>query len=371
MTAFARITDDHDALAFSVSPCAGFLYRFLLRLRPAGQAIEFEIEDFNHFVGNSRRRPFCKKWVKAAITQLESIGLVQVLKQFNAHCLKLVALHPQSLIENKISHDQKKSSPFSKKTSQKQPSNAYSLVPLHRENIENNKQPVVVEKKINTNVKDSTDAEFLALTNLEIVYESDRSIANVEKILKTDHSLASLDLVYENDNSLSSLEIASESQVFEKDDPVETIDSQEEEFSAPPKKNITNLLEKAEDAGVLLNPFVIGLIAKTEAEIVTNAIAALRESRRKGTVKNPTGYLVKAIQQKWQPMETKDPKSGYPHGFWDWYQKVIALGLVENVPASYLSRDRNGEPFVRLPIQDGSRPYLLKPWREAVVMLAD
>ena len=222
-------------------------------------------------------------------------------------------------------------------------------------------------KNIN-DVKKSTDAELLSLTELEIVYESYRSIASVEKIFKTDHSLPNLDLVYEDDNSLASLEIASESQVFEIDDLAEAIDSQEEKFSAPPKKNITNLLEKAEDAGVLLNPFVIGLIAKMGAEIVTNAIAALRESRRKGTVKNPSGYLVKAIQQKWQPMETKDPKSGYPHGFWDWYQKVVALGLVENVPANHLSRDRSGEPFVRLPIQDGSRPYLLKPWREAMVM---
>ena len=370
MAAFARITADHDALAFAVSPCARLLYRFLLRLRPAGQAIEFEIEDFNQFVGNYRRRPFCKKWIKAAITQLESIGLVQVLKQFNAHCLKLVAVHPQSSIENKTSQDQKKTSLFGQKTSQKQPSNAYSFVPIHRENIENNKQSVVVLKNIN-DVKNSTDTELLALTDLETVYESDRSIASVEKFFKTDHSLPNLDLVYEDDNSLASLEIASERQIFEIDDLAEAIDSQEEEFSAPPKKNITNLLEKAEDAGVLLNPFVIGLIAKTEAEIVTNAIAALRESRRKGTVKNPSGYLVKAIQQKWQPMETKDPKSGYPHGFWDWYQKVVALGLVENVPANHLSRDRNGEPFVRLPIQDGSRPYLLKPWREAVVMLAD
>lgn len=367
MAAFARITADHDALAFAVSPCARLLYRFLLRLRPAGQAIEFEIEDFNQFAGNYRSRPFSEKWIKAAIAQLESIGLVQVLKQFNARCLKLIALHPESSIENKTSQDQNKTSFFKKKTSEKQPSNAYSLVPIHREYRENNEQSVVVLKNIN-DVKNSTDAELLALTNLEIVYESDRSIASVEKICKDDNSLASLELVYENDNSLASLEIASESQVFEINAPVEAIDSQEEEFSAPPKKNIANLLEKAEDAGVLLNPFVIGLIAKTEAEIVANAIAALRESRRKGTVKNPTGYLVKAIQQKWQPMEAKDPSSGYPHGFWDWYQKAIVLGLVENVPANHLSRDRNGEPFVRLPIQDGSRPYLLKPWREAVVM---
>jgi hypothetical protein len=347
MTAFARVTRDHDILGYGYSPCARDLYRYLLRACPAGREFEFELEDFNEEVNLGRSRPFSLYWLKVSLKQLVEKGIVIIVKKFNACCYKLITLHPSQINDNKTQQD------FNENC-KTEPSNTHSLVPIHREYRENNEQSVVVLKNIN-DVKNSTDAELLHLTNLEIVYESDRSIASIEKICK-------------NDNSLASLEIASESQVFEINAPIEAIDSQEEEFSAPPKKNITNLLEKAEDAGVLLNPFVIGLIAKTEAEIVANAIAALRESRRKGTVKNPTGYLVKAIQQKWQPMEAKDPSSGYPHGFWDWYQKVIALGLVENVPANHLSRDRSGEPFVRLPIQDGSRPYLLKPWREAVVM---
>ena len=360
MTAFARVTRDHDILGYGYSPCARDLYRYLLRACPAGREFEFELEDFNEEVNLGRSRPFSLYWLKVALKQLVEKGIVIIVKKFNACCFKLITLHPSQINDNKTQQD------FNENC-KTEPSKTDSLVPIHIEKVENNKQPVVVLKNIN-DVKKSTDAELLGLTNLEIVYESDRSIASVEKICKNDNSLASLELVYENDNSLASLEIASESQAFEINALVEAIDSQEEEFSAPPKKNIANLLEKAEDAGVLLNPFVIGLIAKTEAEIVANAIAALRESRRKGTVKNPTGYFVKAIQQKWQPMEAKDPSNGYPHGFWDWYQKVIALGLVENVPANHLSRDRSGEPFVRLPIQDGSRPYLLKPWREAVVM---
>jgi hypothetical protein len=348
MTAFARVTRDHDILGYGYSPCARDLYRYLLRACPAGREFEFELEDFNEEVNLGRSRPFSLYWLKVSLKQLVEKGIVIIVKKFNACCYKLITLHPSQINDNKTQQN------FNENC-KTEPSNAYSLVPIHIEKIENNKQPVVVLKNINANVKKSTDTELLGLTDLEIVYESDRSISSVEKICK-------------NDNSLASLELACESQAFEINAPIEAIDSQEEEFSAPPKKNITNLLEKAEDAGVLLNPFVIGLIAKTEAEIVANAIAALRESRRKGTVKNPTGYLVKAIQQKWQPMEAKDPSSGYPHGFWDWYQKVVALGLVENVPANHLSRDRSGEPFVRLPIQDGSRPYLLKPWREAMVM---
>jgi hypothetical protein len=408
MTAFARITADHDALAFAVSPCARLLYRFLLRLRPAGQAIEFEIADFNQYVGLYRSRPFSEKWIKTAIAQLEGIGLVQVLKQFNAHCLKLIAVHPQSASENKTSEIRKNSSPFGEKTSKKGASKPDSAVPVHRENIENNKQPVVVEEKFSTNMESTTNTYVLGLTNLEIVADSDRSmtsleticksneslaslefveksneslaslefveeshdaLASLEKVCKSNESLAILEFVEENHNSVGSLEIVGESQTVEVTSLDNSTNMGEEKFSAPRQKESSELLKKAEDVGVILNPYVIGLIAKAEAEVVKNAIAALKEAKRKGTVKNPTGYLVKAIQQKWQPMEAKDSQSGLPHDFEDWYQKVIALGLVENLPPNYLSSDRNGEPFVRVRVPNGNCPYTLTPWREAMVLL--
>jgi hypothetical protein len=356
MTAFARITADHDAFALAVSPCARLLYRFLLRLRPAGQAIEFEISDFNQYVALYRSRPFSEKWIKTAITQLEGIGLVQVLKQFNAHCLKLIAVHPQSASENKTSEIRKNSSPFGEKTSKKEASNPDSAVPIHRENIEDNKQPVVVEEIFSTNVKSTANTDVWGLTNLEIVADSDRTVASFETVGKSNESLASL-------------EIVGESQTVEVTALDDSTNMGEENFSAPRQKESSELLKKAEDVGVILNPYVIGLIAKAEAEVVKNAIAALKEAKRKGTVKNPTGYLVKAIHQKWQPMEAKDSQSGLPHDFGDWYQKVIALGLVENLPPNYLSSDRNGEPFVRVRVPNGNCPYTLTPWREAMVLL--
>lgn len=369
MTAFARITDEHDLWTVYVSPCAGFLYRFLLRLRPAGQAIEFEFEDFNQHITRTHRRPFSQKWIQAAIAQLEEIGLIQVLKKFNSHCLKLAAVHPSFFTEEKAAELAQKPCPYSKETSQKEASNPDSVVPIHRENIENNKQPVVVGEVFSTNVESTTNADVLGLINLEIVADSDRSMTSLETICKSNESLAILEFVEENHDSLSSLEIVGESQTFEVtalDDPT---NMGEEKFSAPRQKDSSELLAKAEDVGVILNPYVIGLIAKATAEVVENAIAALKEAKRKGTVKNPTGYLVKAIQQKWQPMEAKDTQSGLPHDFEDWYQKVIALGLVENLPPNYLSSDRNGEPFVRVRVPNGNCPYTLTPWREAMVLL--
>ena len=395
MTAFARMTANHDLWAVYVSPCARFLYQFLLRLRPAGQAIEFEFEDFNQHITQTHRRPFSNKWIKTAIAQLEEIGLVQILKKFNTHCLKLVAVHPNFFSDEKAAQLAQKPCPYSRETSKKGASNPDSAVPIHRENIENNKQLVVVEEIFSTNVESTTDTDVLGLTNLEIVADSDRSmtsleticksneslaslefveesnesLASLETICKSNESIASLEFVEESNESLASLEIVGESQTVEMTSLDNSTNMGEEKFSAPRQKESSELLKKAEDVGVILNPYVIGLIAKAEVEVVKNAIAALKEAKRKGTVKNPTGYLVKAIQQKWQPMEAKDSQSGLPHDFGDWYQKVIALGLVENLPPNYLSSDRNGEPFVRVRMPNGSCPYTLTPWREAMVLL--
>jgi hypothetical protein len=378
-----------------VSPCARFLYQFLLRLRPAGQAIEFEFEDFNQHITQTHRRPFSNKWIKTAIAQLEEIGLIQILKKFNTHCLKLVAVHPNFFSDEKAAQLAQKPCPYSRETSKKGASNPDSAVPIHRENIENNKQPVVVEEIFSTNMESTTNTDVLGLTNLEIVADSDRSmtsleticksnesiaslefveksnesIASLETICKSNESIASLEFVEESNESLASLEIVGESQTVEMTSLDNSTNMGEEKFSAPRQKESSELLKKAEDVGVILNPYVIGLIAKAEVEVVKNAIAALKEAKRKGTVKNPTGYLVKAIQQKWQPMEAKDPQSGLPHDFGDWYQKMIALGLVENLPPNYLSSDRNGEPFVRVRMPNGNCPYTLTPWREAMVLL--
>jgi hypothetical protein len=389
------MTANHDLWAVYVSPCARFLYQFLLRLRPAGQAIEFEFEDFNQHITQTHRRPFSNKWIKTAIAQLEEIGLVQILKKFNTHCLKLVAVHPNFFSDEKAAQLAQKPCPYSRETSKKGASNPDSAVPIHRENIENNKQPVVVEEIFSTNMESTTNTDVLGLTNLEIVADSDRSmtsleticksnesiaslefveksnesIASLETICKSNESIASLEFVEESNESLASLEIVGESQTVEMTSLDNSTNMGEEKFSAPRQKESSELLKKAEDVGVILNPYVIGLIAKAEVEVVKNAIAALKEAKRKGTVKNPTGYLVKAIQQKWQPMEAKDPQSGLPHDFGDWYQKMIALGLVENLPPNYLSSDRNGEPFVRVRMPNGNCPYTLTPWREAMVLL--
>jgi hypothetical protein len=342
MTAiFARITAQHDALAFSITPCARLLYRFLLRARPAGNAIEFWVKDFNEFVANYRRRPFCKRWIKKAIAQLEQIGLVKIITRYSHRCLKLVALHPGQIDEltdsdlpppgmRELVQTVNKNSTLCNKNSTKTTSNPYSAVPTYRDNLENNK-PVVVKSYICSEGKEpKQDGE--KLSQAELVYEH----PEVDQTTSTN-----------------------------------PVGLGEETFSAAPTKTLEpqcnqDLVNKAEDLGVRLTPYLIRLITQSSAEVVKNALDALSESRREGKAKNPSGYLVQAIKQRWQPKQAKHPSETFPDGFLVAYGRLIDQGIVEDLPPRYLPRDRNHQPMVRVKTPGGLRPYELRPWREVI-----
>lgn len=340
MTAiFARITAQHDALAFGITPCARLLYRFLLRTRPAGNAIEFWVKDFNEFVTPHRKRPFCKRWIKAAIAQLENIGLVKVITRYSHRCLKLIAYHPGQYddLENPDLPPPEvqesflivnKNSTLGNKNSTKTTSNPHSAVPTYRDNLENNK-PVVVENFVFSEVKNAKEGNQ-DLDHLEIT-------CNQPEVIQAA--------------------------------PVDPVSQGEENYSAAPPKTLEpqknqDLVDKAEDLGVRLTPYLIRLIVHSSAEVVKNALDALLESRREGKVKNPCGYLVQAIKQGWQPKQPKNPSESFPDGFLVWYGGMIDKGIVEDLPPKFLPRDRHAEPMVRVKLTNGSRPYELRSWRE-------
>lgn len=357
MTAiFARITAQHDALAFGITPCARLLYRFLLRVRPAGNAIEFWVKDFNEFAGKYRKRPFCKRWIKAAIAQLQQIGLVKVITRYSHRCLKLIAYHPGqcddldppdlSLLEwQETSQSVNKNSTLCNKNSTKTTSNPHSAVPTYREDLENNK-PVVVKSYICSELEaiEQTLADRKLLE--QALLEMEGVNVEVPEVI---------------DPKASNEEISR----------ITPISQEEEKFSAAPSEtlepqNNRDLVNKAEDLGVRLTPYLIRLIAQSSAEVVKNALDALLESRREGKVKNPSGYLVQAIKQRWQPKQAKHPSETFPDGFLVAYGRLIDQGIVEDLPPRYLPRDRNNQPMVRVKVTEGNRPYELRPWRELI-----
>ena len=86
------ITVDAECLLdMKTSPCASLLYRWFLRERPVEEEVEFEIEDFNQYMARVRPRGrFCEASVKNALKQLEELGIIKIVKKYNARTFKLI-----------------------------------------------------------------------------------------------------------------------------------------------------------------------------------------------------------------------------------------------------------------------------------------
>jgi hypothetical protein len=129
---FARVTEQHDLLALNLTPCAGFLYRILLRAAPAGKPQEFELKEFCAWADYSL------KWAKAALRELCDLELVEVLRTFSGQGYKLIAHHPDRQKTSPISPE---TSAVGHETSQKPPSNPYPVYPSYRESRETTDNP--------------------------------------------------------------------------------------------------------------------------------------------------------------------------------------------------------------------------------------
>ncbi|ACB54628.1 hypothetical protein cce_5282 (plasmid) [Crocosphaera subtropica ATCC 51142] len=149
----------------------------------------------------------------------------------------------------------------------------------------------------------------------------------------------------------------------------------------PRKLSKKKLLEKCDDYGIEVNRTIERLIKSNTSEVVLNALEALREHKRQGQVKNPAGFLVKAIKQKWKPTTAtntpqtsskpssspylSNPTAGITDEFLQWYEKQIARGLVENVPVHHLPLYQHREPMVKVLTPDGKFPFDLMRWTRA------
>jgi hypothetical protein len=129
---FARVTEQHDLLALNLTPCAGFLYRILLRAAPAGKPQEFELKEFCAWADYSL------KWAKAALRELCDLELVEVLRTFSGQGYKLVAHHPD---RQKTSSTSPETSAVGHETSQKPPSKPYPICSSYRESRETADKP--------------------------------------------------------------------------------------------------------------------------------------------------------------------------------------------------------------------------------------
>lgn len=143
MATFARVTDNHDLLSLTLSPCAALLYRWLLRANKAGRAIEVELEAFSEWTGQTRHRPYSLKHVKRSLDELLSTGIVEVAKRYSGRIFKLIAHHPDGTFS---SQNVTEKSQNRTEMSKIQPSNPHSVVPI-TENLETTGQLAAVENE--------------------------------------------------------------------------------------------------------------------------------------------------------------------------------------------------------------------------------
>lgn len=196
--------------------------------------------------------------------------------------------------------------------------------------------------------------------------ESTPSISEAAQGEKTDNEPSNQESTIENNQSSS------------------LIHDQASTDSESQKLSEEELLEKCEDCGIEVNRTIEKLLKSNSPEVVLDALEVLREHQTKGEVKNPAGFLVKAIQQEWKPTKAtkstqtslspsnvsscpylSNPMAAITEEFCKWYERAIYIGLVENVPANHLPLYQHREPMVRVLTPNGRFPYDLLRWTQA------
>ncbi|AMA10794.1 hypothetical protein [Picosynechococcus sp. PCC 73109] len=385
MTAFAMITADSDYLLNQVSRCAATLYNWLLRKRPAGTTFEVDLDTFRHWTGKFRKKPYCSKWIRQAVTELADIGLVNIQRQYNSKIYKLAAYRPG----NKTSQIENKTSQFGNKTSQKRASNPDAAVPSYIDTKDSTDQACsavqlkfsfldsqatdVLEQKTQfsqeENVKNHEAGNAVTGKTHKLDQEKEKaagqSVKSTRNIDGDDGGLISGEQVINpqevaetvTGDKIEAVGFAKELRRKEKEKekdkrlPVQeagnsTTQAIEEKQSQTEEADKADVvvnsqakahLERLDDLGIVLNPSLVRLVKTTAAEIIEGAIAAYQRYRRDHYVKNPAGFFVYAVKNAVANNHTSERAN-----FFYWFEamkKLGRLGYYEEVDGDYLVRD--------------------------------
>ncbi|WP_009629909.1 hypothetical protein [Synechocystis sp. PCC 7509] len=120
--------------------------------------------------------------------------------------------------------------------------------------------------------------------------------------------------------------------------------------------------------GISVNATLSKKIKQRDEETVLAAIAALIDQLQRADIKNPGGWLARAIEQEWTTSQSlqQQEKSRYPEGFEHWYAQAVEFGFVLDIPANYLSLDSYHQPMVKIDRPDTfGAPYTTMTWKNA------
>lgn len=300
MTAFARVTAIHDAIALTLTPCAGQLYRWLLRKVPAGKPQELYLKDFAQWSSGHRKQPYSIRHIQRALKELIDTGLIAIVTRYTARIFKLICNHPETpddapSISDKNVQIRDENVQDVTKMSKIDPSKPYESVPIYRENRETTKthHPVLKNDKEGMSIS----PQDLNMENVEV----DSNVAVESRVgceeTRTDSSLNS-----EPQNVLlSSEEINIDLQ----------LQTEVEEVISPQPMNMN----------------IKRVVMSASVEIIQNALSVVRQQKKAGRAKRPAAMLVKAIQEGWTPNPT-NAAVGMPDGFTEWFDLARSKGIV-------------------------------------------
>ncbi|MBD1863036.1 MULTISPECIES: hypothetical protein [Trichocoleus] len=286
---FARVTHAHDALALQLTPCAGQLYRWLLRRKPAGRSQEFELNEFSEWTGVGRKRSYSIRHIQRSLLELAESGLVEVVRKYSGKIFKLVANHPQS-DKNVAELDQNVQ--VGMEMSKIGASNPCSSVLSYREILETTDRPSTLPAAVKN--KNQNNKEF----------EDQEKTLDIEPLKGLDLNAGSINLVQ---------------------------DAEIDHFSASGEQREILIQVEAAIAPIPLNPQIAAVVLEATLTTVQDAIALVKERKRSGEVKNPAGLLVDAIRERWKPAQSA---KSVTTEFNIWYHKAYAAGLIEYFTSS-------------------------------------
>lgn len=96
------------------------------------------------------------------------------------------------------------------------------------------------------------------------------------------------------------------------------------EDNLPPA--VQNVLNEVSEVAPL-TPQLIDLVLRSSLQVVSNALAAVKEHREKEQLRNPVGMMIQAIKGGWLPVNPPKPKT---NELWrEWYDAAYKRGLVQ------------------------------------------
>ena len=353
MAAFLMLTESVDSLGFT--PVAKKIYSAIARICRPGKEFNINLQEIQSQICKSRsskKKDYSLRHIRRGLQELIAVGVIDVVGKWFNGLFRLVAYHPERnptcsiLARNgteKANSEPKMSNLGGPNTHD---SVASSIDLAQTTDTPPASHPVVVESRnspgkttsANQNVQEKI---FPILERLTGVSQSNPELPGEEKNSPGAVAHSSYE-VQHNDKVLQGI----------------------------PEQSA--LLDEVEAEGVKLHPKLVAFLLAADIRVLKNAVATMKEAKRAGKVRNPSGFLVKAVEEKWSPAGSGEAHHSqrlrFPPEFLEWYDKVpkTSSGVLD-LPVKHLPVNRHNEPQVKIgrPDRFTRAPYTLMPWREA------